>query len=93
MPGRNILTTLARLCGAASAAAIALGGGYAMAQAVTVEELTVEARPTHGPPATPKGPTGDASAGGRWNRRHAGGARGMFGALIVGLVVEQLITE
>ena len=50
MPGRNTLTTLARLCGAAGAAAIALGGGYAMAQAVTVEELTVEARPTHGPP-------------------------------------------
>ena len=50
MPGRNTVTTIARLCGAVSAAAVALAGGYAAAQSATVEELTVEGRPTHGPP-------------------------------------------
>jgi UrcA family protein len=50
MPGQNTITTIGRLCGAVSAAAVALGSGYAAAQATTVEELTVVGKPTHGPP-------------------------------------------
>ena len=50
MPGRKTITNISHLCGALRAAAIALGGAYAMAQPVTVEELTVEGKPTKGPP-------------------------------------------
>ena len=51
MPGRNTTLTIVHFCGAVSAAALALGGGYAFAQkAVTVEELTVVGKPSNGPP-------------------------------------------
>jgi len=52
MPGRKTITTIIRLCGAVSAAAITLGSAAALAQPVTVEEVTVEGRPSKGPPET-----------------------------------------
>jgi len=50
MLGRKTTTTIIHLCGATSAAAIAIGGAVAIAQPVTVEEVTVEGRPSKGPP-------------------------------------------
>ncbi len=47
MPGRKTTTPIFHLCGAASAAVIALGGACAFAQPVTVEELTVQGHHHH----------------------------------------------
>jgi UrcA family protein len=52
MLGRKTITTLIHLCGAVGAAAITLASAPAFAQAVTVEEVTVEGRPSKGPPET-----------------------------------------
>lgn len=52
MPGRKTTTVFLHFCGAVSAAAMGLGSACAFAQPTTVEEVTVEGRPSHGPPET-----------------------------------------